>query len=308
VIESFPTPDPEPTRDSVYDDANRAAVWGLSVNVGLVGIKVLGGILTGSAALLADGVNSIGDVASALAVRVALHIARQDEDEDHPYGHTKAESIAGLSVAVAIVLSAAFLALENSILLTRPLSIVTPFAGFVALISSIIKEVMFHYVNRVANRLRSASLLASALDHRSDAIGSFVVAIALLCSPLFGDYSIYVDPIAAIAVCLYLIVVGSKALVTVSRELMDQQADPALIARVRSIAGAVPCVANVEKVRVRKSGLEYFAEVHVQVEGHLTVNEGHRIGHRVKDELMSAIPRLRDVHIHIEPDEPSRDD
>ena len=100
-------------RQGVYDDAGRAAFWGLGVNVVLVVTKLFGGIVTGSSALIADAVNSIGDVASALAVRSALSVAQREEDDDHPYGHTKAESIAGVCVSLLVAFSAGLLALET---------------------------------------------------------------------------------------------------------------------------------------------------------------------------------------------------
>ena len=164
-----------------------------------------------------------------------------------------------------------------------------------------IKELAYRYTQRAAVRLQSTSLHATALDHRSDAISSSVVALALLSSPLFGTKAIYVDPLAAIFVCVYLIYAGVRMFATIAGELMDQQADAETIAEVRQVATRVDSVAAVEKLRVRKSGLEYFAEIHVQVDGKLTVSEGHRIGHCVKDRLMENIPRLRDVLVHVEP-------
>jgi cation diffusion facilitator family transporter len=292
------------SRQSVYDDAGRAAVWGLGVNLLLVVIKLMGGLITGSSALLADAVNSIGDVASALAVRGALHVAQRDEDDDHPYGHTKAESIAGLSIALIVSFSAGVLALETFDRLTEGLKPVSVVAGVIATVCALIKEVAYQYTRRVALKLKSTSLHAASLDHRSDAISSGVVGLALVSSPLLGRFSIYVDPLAAIFVCAYLIYVGLKMFASIAAELMDQQADEETITQVRQVATSVDAVAEVEKLRVRKSGLEYFAEIHVQVDGHLTVSEGHRIGHNVKDRLMAEIPRLRDVHIHIEPHDP----
>ena len=292
------------SRQSIYDDVGRAAVWGLGINLVLVAIKLTGGLITGSSALLADAVNSIGDVTSALAVRGALHVAQRDEDDDHPYGHTKAESIAGLSIAMLVAFSAGVLALETFDRLYDGLPPVSVSAGALAIVCALIKEVAYRYTSRVALRLKSTSLHAAALDHRSDAISSAVVGFALISSPVMGRFSIYVDPLAAIFVCAYLIYVGLKMFASIAAELMDQQADEQTIAHVRQVAANVDAVAEVEKLRVRKSGLEYFAEIHIQVNGHLTVSEGHRIGHNVKDQLMAEIPRLRDVHIHIEPHEP----
>ena len=289
------------TRESVYEVAGKAANWGLSVNLLLVAVKLAGSVITGSAALLADAVNSIGDVASAIVLRGALYVAQRDEDAEHPYGHTKAESIGGLSVALLIVLSAAALLLETIRSFAADQTLMKLTAGIIAAVCAITKECTYRYVNRVATDLMSASLQASALDHRSDAIGSAVVAGALLVSPVFGDYSRFVDPVAAIFVCGYLIHAGVRMYINIAEELMDKQADEAFVIRVRQIAVEVRNVTDVEKLRVRKSGLEYFVEIHIQVDGNLTVSDGHRIGHDVKDELMKEVPRLRDVHVHIEP-------
>jgi cation diffusion facilitator family transporter len=288
-------------RQRVYVDASRAAVGGLGVNVLLVVVKLTGGVLTSSAALIADSVNSIGDVASALAVRGALKVAQIEEDEDHPYGHTKAESIAGLCVALLVAFSAALLAIETIKRFGGDLRIPGLVAGAIAAACGIVKEATYQYTVRVADRLDSSALKAVAWDHRSDALGSGVVAISLLAAPYLGWFGPYMDPIAALCVCGVLVFTGGKLFMSTSRELMDQQADEETVARVRAEAEQVAGVIEVEKLRVRKSGLEYFIEIHVQVDSTISVDQGHRIGHDVKDKLLAVMPRVRDVHVHIEP-------
>ncbi len=288
-------------RERVYVDAKRAAVFGLGVNLVLVTAKLIGGFLTASSALIADAVNSIGDVGSAVAVRSALSVAERAEDADHPYGHTKAESIAGLCVALIVTFSAGLLAFETIHRFFGPLDIPGRLAAWIAAGCAIAKEVAFRYTNRVARRLDSSALRATALDHRSDAIGSAAVAGSLFAAPYLGWFGQYVDPIAALCVCVLLVVVGIRMFLSVGAELMDQQADDATVDQIREISQKVNAVAEVEKLRVRKSGLEYFVEIHVQVSGDLTVSEGHRIGHEVKDRLLAEMPRIRDVHVHIEP-------
>ena len=288
-------------RESVYVDASRAAEWGLGVNLVLMVAKLCGGIITASSALIADAVNSIGDVASALAVRGALQVAQIEEDEDHPYGHTKAESIAGLCVALLVVFGAALLGVETAKRFAGELKVPSIAAGVIALICGIVKEVIYQYTRRVANRLDSAALRATAWDHRADALSSGVVAMSLLFAPYAGWLGPYIDPIAALCVCGLLIITGSSIFFRTARELMDQQADEETVTRIREISAKVESVRDVEKLRVRKSGLEYFIEIHVQVDGDLTVNQGHRIGHDVKDRLLIELPRVRDVHVHVEP-------
>ncbi len=288
-------------RQRLYVDAKRAAVWGLWVNFLLVLSKLTGGIATGSAALIADAVNSIGDVASSMAVRGALSMAQVEEDDDHPYGHTKAESIAGLSVSLLVAFSAGLLALETIKRFGSELEVPGIAAGLIAGGCAIIKEVIYRYTMRVAKRLNSSSLTAVAWDHRSDAIGSGLVAVSLIAAPYVGNWGRYIDPIAAFCVCAVLIYTAGKIFLATAAELMDQQADEETVQQVREIAEAVGGVQAVEKLRVRKSGLEYFIEIHVQVEGMMTVDAGHRIAHHVKDQLLVSLPRVRDVHVHIEP-------
>ncbi len=282
-------------------EAGRAAVWGLSVNVTLMIAKLAGGIITGSSALIADAVNSVGDVASALAVRGALSVAQREEDEDHPYGHTKAESIAGLCVALLVAFSAGILGLETIKRFQGELHVPGLLAGVIAIVCAVIKEAVYQYTRRVAADLDSSALHAVAWDHRSDALASGVVAVSLLVAPYTGALGPYIDPIAALGVCFLLIVTGLRIFLSTATELMDQQADDEMVALIRQDASRVAGVADVEKLRVRKSGLEYFIEIHVQVNGTITVDEGHRIGHNVKDQLLKSMPRVRDVHVHVEP-------
>lgn len=288
-------------RDRVYVDAKRATIWGLSVNIVLVVTKLSGGLMLRSSALIADAVNSIGDVTSSLAVRAALHVAEQEEDDDHPYGHTKAESIAGFGVALLVMFGAGILAIETVQRFSGALLIPHWSAGVIALACGVVKEVVFRFTSRVARRLNSAALRATALDHRSDALASGAIAISLFAAPHLGWFGPYIDPVAALCVCGLLMLTSAKMFLSIATELMDQQADPQTISLVRSVAAEVDQVREIEKLRVRKSGLEYFIEIHVQVDGDLTVDQGHRIGHEVKDRLLAKMPRVRDVHVHVEP-------
>lgn len=288
-------------RDRVYVDAKRAALWGLGVNLVLVTVKLVGGVLLWSTALIADAVNSIGDIASSLAVRTALHIAEREEDEDHPYGHTKAESLAGFGVALLVFFGASVLAVESCHGIWNASSVPSTFAAVIAAACGIVKEITFQYTSRVAKRLGSSALQATALDHRMDAIASGGIAISLFVAPHLGTFAPYVDPITALCVCILLMVASTKMFLRIATELMDMQASPEVIQQARQIASEVADVLAVEKLRVRKSGLEYFVEIHLQVDAEMTVAKGHQTGHEVKDRLLAKMPRVRYVHLHVEP-------
>ncbi len=143
-------------------------------------------------------------------VRGALHVAQIEEDEDHPYGHTKAESIAGLCVALLVVFSAGLLSLETMQRFGDELKVPSIAAGLIALICGIVKEIIYQYTRRVATRLDSSALRATAWDHRADALSSGVVAISLLVAPYAGRIGPYIDPLAAQCVCVLLVFTGLR--------------------------------------------------------------------------------------------------
>ncbi|MCA9183089.1 MAG: cation transporter [Planctomycetales bacterium] len=300
---SSPDPTTEGTeeRTRLYRDAARAASVGLAVNGLLLVIKFGGGLLTGSLALIADAVNSLGDVTGSIVVRGGLSFAQRDADEEHPYGHTKAESIAALTVTLLIIFSAVALGTETIRTWGTERGEIEPLAAWLAAGASLTKELLFRYTRASARKFGSASLRAAAWDHRSDALASGAVAIALAIAASLGPNGWMIDPLAAVAVCGVLVWTGVRVYRETAAELMDQQAPPETVDEIAAIANGFSEVRQVEKLRVRKSGLEFFVEIHLEVDGDLTVEHGHRVGHQVKDAVMNQLSRVRDVHVHIEP-------
>lgn len=294
-------------RADLYRTATRAAKVGLAVNLGLAAVKLAGGLAGRSFALLSDAVNSLGDVFTSLVVLFALHIAQQPADEEHPYGHTRAEAIAGSNVAVLILVSAALVAWQAALSLARGGAPAPEFwTIWIAGGNVVLKEALYQYKIRVGKRLGSASLIANAWDHRSDALSALAVLVGLLLANLAGPRFAVADQIAALFVAAAIAWSGIGLLRGTAHELMDRQADDPLVRKVRDAALEAPGVAGVDKLWIRKSGLEYLVDIHIEVEPWLTVAEGHRIGHEVKDDLLRRFPNLRDVLVHLEPSPPSR--
>lgn len=289
------------SRASLYRRAIRAALLGLVVNLGLGIVKLVGGLVSGSFALLSDAVNSLGDTFTSVVVVFALFFAQRPPDREHPYGHTRAEAIAASNVAVLIVLSA--LAVGWEAVQRLPLEHKLPplWTLWIAGANVVIKEVLYRYKVWVGGRTGSAALIANAWDHRSDALCSLAVVIGLGVVRWGGAGWMWADEVAALVVVAAIIWSGFQLFRSSASELMDVQADESLVRCVRETAKAVAGVENVEKLWLRKSGLEYFADIHIQVKKDLTVEEGHDIGHRVKDRLLETIPTLRDVLVHLEP-------
>ena len=273
----------------------------MGVNASLGAVKLIGGLLGNSFALISDAINSLGDTLTSIVVLYALRIAQRPADDEHPYGHTRAEAIAASNVALLIVLSALGVGWEA--IRRMPLEHATPplWTLWIAAANVVIKESLYQYKSRVGRRLGSAAIIASAWDHRSDAFCSLAVMAGLVIVRHGGASLMWVDEAAALVVVAAITATGIRLFLASASELMDPQADPEFVREIRQAALTVPEVRDVEKLWVRKTGLEYLADIHIEVDGQTTVDEGHRIGHLVKDRLVRGFPALRDVLVHLEP-------
>ena len=287
--------------ESLYRSATRAALLGLIVNSALGVVKLVGGLVGNSFALLSDAVNSLGDSLTSIVVLYALRVAQRPPDDEHPYGHTRAEVIAATNVAVVIILSALMIGWEAVRRMASIHELPPTWTLWIAGGNVLIKEALYQYKIRVARRVGSAAVMANAWDHRSDAFCSAAVLVGLAIVRWGGVDWIWADEVAALIVVSAITWTGVRLFRVSASEALDPQADPQLVAQVRSLAEQVPGVRAVEKLWVRKTGLEYLTDIHIEVDEQLSVAEGHRIGHCVKDQLLAAFPALRDVLVHLEP-------
>ncbi len=291
----------EPIRLAPYRQARRAIAIGLAVNICLAVVKLVGGIVGRSFALIADAVNSLGDVFVSIVILFALWFAQRPPDPRHPYGHTRAEAIAASNVALLIVISACFLGWEAFRRITVAHDLPPAWTLWIAAGNVIIKESLYWYKIRVGRRTGSRAVIANAWDHRSDALCSFAVLVGLGAVRWGGASLNWADEAAAMVVVLAILWAGGKLFLDSAAELMDMQAAPEILEKVQGAAASVPGVRKVETLRMRKSGLEYFVDIHVEVSPELTVAAGHDIAHRVKDAILARPVVIRDVLVHVEP-------
>jgi cation diffusion facilitator family transporter len=285
----------------LYRRTRQAALCGLIVTFSLGVAKLLGGWFGHSLALLSDSLHSFGDSLSSASVLGALWWSERPADREHPYGHTRIESIAASNVALLLIGSGIWVAYE-AIHSWNELS-PTPhwYTLAIASVSVVLNEAMFRYAFSVAKDTGSKSVEASAWDQRLDVFGSLVVLLSLVVSIWGGSNWHFIDHLAALIVAITILIAGGTIYWGSLQDLMDRQADPDLLAQVRQLALGVPGVRGVEKLFVRKSGLEHFVDIHVEVAPEISVQEGHQIGHAVKDRLIGEIVTIRDVLVHIEP-------
>ncbi len=279
--------------------AQRSTWVSVAVNVGLAIAQAIAGLLTHSQGLIADSVHSLSDLASDVVVLLALRHSRKEADEDHHYGHQRYENAASLVLGLLLFVVGAGMIWNAGMKLSAPQSaaVIAPIALWVALGSLAAKELLFRYMLGVAERVRSKLLVANAWHARSDAASSLVVAIGiggnLLGLPLF-------DPIAAAIVGFMVAKTGWSFLWEALHDLTDRAATVEETERIRQEILDTPGILGVHDLRTRRTGDLLLVDAHLEVDGKLTVEEGHRIAVDARQRVIDRHPVLN-MMTHVDP-------
>lgn len=279
----------------------RATLLGMGANAVLAGSKLTAGILGHSHALTADAIESLVDVFSSALVWRGLVVASEPADEDHPYGHGKAEPLASAGVSTLLLLGAAWICVQSTREALRPQTMPAPFTLAVLVAAALLKEGLFRFIRKESRSLNSSAMHADAWHHRSDALTSMAAGTGISVALLGGSRYAVADDIAAVAAAGIIAWNGWHILRGALHELMDRSPDPILIAEIQRTAAATPGVAAIEKCLVRQMGYQYYVDMHVQVDPQMTVQRSHEIAHEVKNKVRREFPTVRDVLVHIEP-------
>ena len=282
----------------------RATFLGLAVNVTLTVVKFLAGIFGHSQALIADAVESLADIFSSIIVWRGLVVAETPPDEDHPYGHGKAEAISAAVVSFMLLLAAAWISINALSAITQPRPAPSPYTLIILICVIIVKEVMFRFVVGEAETVQSSAMQTDAWHHRSDAITSAAAFIGICIAVIGGKGYETADNWAAVVAAVVIGLNGWWLVIPALNELMDRVPDKILVDRIRLVAQEIPGVEKVEKCFVRKMGYQFQVDMHIEVDPNMTVQRSHEISHDVKDRVREKIPVVRDVLIHIEPKKP----
>ncbi len=279
--------------------AKRTTLVSVVVNIVLSALQIVTGWLSGSQALIADGIHSLSDLVSDFVVLFAGHHSKAEPDADHHYGHYRYENAATLVLGVLLVAVGVGMLWSaiNKMIYPAALVQVSNIALWVALIALVAKEVLFRYMLAVAQRIRSKMLIANAWHARSDAASSLVVALgiggSLLGYPLL-------DPIAALIVGLMVAKMGFGFAWNSLNDLMDRAADIEEIEKIRAAILATPGIEGLHDLRTRKTGDLIMLDVHLEIRGDITVAEGHDIAVNARKNVMANLPVL-DVMTHVDP-------
>jgi cation diffusion facilitator family transporter len=279
----------------------RATFLGLAANVVLTAAKFLAGILGHSQALIADAVESLADIFSSIIVWRGLVVAETPPDEDHPYGHGKAEPLAAAIVSAMLLLAAGMIAFHSLQGIIEPRVAPSAWTLIILVAVILVKGMLFRFVLHESVHVESSAVATDAWHHRADAITSAAAFIGISIALLGGAGYEHADNWAALVAACVIAFNGWRLLRPALNELMDHAPDRVLIEQITQTAMTVPGVANVEKCHVRKMGYQFFADMHVEVDPQMTVLRSHEIAHQVKDKVRAAMPNVHDVLVHIEP-------
>ncbi len=284
------------------ESSARLVLRGIGLNALLAAVKLAGGILGNTYALIADAAESMLDILTSIFVWAGFRVAAQPPDENHPYGHGKAEPLAGLLVAGFIFAMAGWVAWH------AVREIRTPHQGpawwtLLVLAGVIVAKTWFSRRMRMkGEEVGSTTLGIEAMHHWSDAITSGAAFVGISIALWGGAGWETADDWAALFGCVIIAFNGFSMFTKALGDVMDTAAPRTFEDEVRALALAVPGVRALDKVRMRKSGLSHLVDIQVRVDGNLTVREGHDIAHAVKDTLIASAPhRISDVTVHIEP-------
>lgn len=279
----------------------RASTLSLALNTGLAVVKLVFGLAGNSFALLADAIESLGDIFSSAIVRAGLVIATRPADHDHPYGHGKAEPLAALVVS-GMLLAAAISIAVQAIQEIRTPHLAPAWYTLVVLLGVVaIKEAMCRYEIRIGREIGSTAVAVDAWHHRGDALTSLAAAVGITISLIGGPGYEPADDWAALFACLIIAFNGIRFARLAVLELMDTSPHPSIADEIRTVALGVEGARHVETLIVRKIGPSYYVDMHLEVDPDLDVRTGHAIAHAVKDRIVKQTPNVLDVLIHIEP-------
>ncbi|MEK5639610.1 cation-efflux pump [Paenibacillus rhizosphaerae] len=288
------------------DKQSTFAIWlSFISNIVLTAIKLGVGFLSNSPVLIADGVHNAGDVVATGAALSSMRISKQPPDEDHPYGHGKAEVLGAGVVAIILALAALYMAYHSVMVLFEPPHKTTVVALAAAAFSLILKQILYVYTMAIGKRHRSSGLIATAYDHLADVYASIAAVIGIALGMLGDHYDIailsYGDPIAGIVVAylvLKLAIHMGKSSVDV---LMEKNVDLEKMNELTELVKTVPEVKRLDRLRARDHGHYIIVDIRVGVAAELSVQEGHDISRNIKQTIMKHCSDVGEVMVHLNP-------
>jgi cation diffusion facilitator family transporter len=281
--------------------AIQATYFSIISNTALALVKGVAGYFGNSYALIADAIESTTDIFASFLVLFGIHYSNKPADENHPYGHGRAEPLITFLVVGFLITSATIIAYKSILNIGTPHAL--PKSWTLLFLGAIIlwKEFSFRKVMQRAKQTNSSALKADAWHHRSDAITSVAAFVGISIALVMGKGYESADDWAALFAAGFIFYNSYLIFRPALGEIMDEHVYDDIIEQIREVALAVPGIVGTEKCFIRKAGMKYHVDLHAVVDGNLTVKEGHDLAHKLKDTLRAELPNLGHVLIHIEP-------
>jgi len=288
----------------------RITLFGAALNLVLVILKFVAGFWGNSSVLVADAVHSLSDFVTDFVVIFGAKYWGRPADENHPYGHAKLETIVTLFIGVALMVVGGrliFGAVSTLHSMIFDASYQHPIPGKIALIAAVVsilvKEYLYRVTARVARRVHSTAVAANAWHHRSDALSSIPAALAVGCCIVWGERYAFLDPVATVLVGGMVFYAAWTIIYPTFGTLMDAGASRETIQKISELVKATPGVTNPHHIRTRSVGQGFDVDLHVWVDGSMTVRESHELAHSIEKMLQQTSDlMILDVIIHIEPE------
>lgn len=285
----------------------RITYIGVLVNVVLSVIKITIGSLAGSIALVADGIHSLSDMVTDTVVLLGTHFGSKKPDQQHPYGHGRAETFSALGVAIILILVGAFMIYKASMCIVRVSSGIEQLHPigmsvlWAAILSVVLKEALYWATRNIAMRVHSPALYANAWHHRTDAGSSIAVVIGFIAFRLGYDYG---DHVAAVIVGIMIVLVGAKIIRDCIEEFAERAVDSGTIEQIEEIIVSETRIRGWHKLRTRNVGREIFLDLHIFVDPQLSIIMAHEIAEALETSMHEKISRPVNITIHVEPYQP----
>lgn len=287
-------------------EAKKITFIGSIVNLILSAAKLAGGIVGNSAAMLADAVHSISDFATDLVVLVFVNASGKASDQNHRYGHGKFETFAALIISLVLIGVAAGIfinGLKNILYSIEGNTLKQPgmIAFWTAIISIVIKEILFIYTNRVGEKIKSDAIIANAWHHRSDAFSSIGTALGIAGAIFLGENWRILDPIAGVIVSLFIFKVGISIVLPSVKELLESSLPQNIVEEIEDVLTNHSDIQNYHHLRTRKIGSVYAIDVHIKLNRNITFVRSHDIATEIEIELRERYGQNTQINIHTEP-------
>lgn len=281
-----------------FKTTKRVAVLGIAANIFLLVIKLIAGFISRSQAMIADGFNSAGDVFASIMTLVGNRIASRPEDSDHPYGHGKAEYIFSMIISISLMF-VSFTILKSAVssIINKSTFETSWFLITVAIVTIVVKLILFLYTNRVGKIMDNLLVLANSEDHRNDVF----VTTGTILGIVMGYFGVgWVDGVVGICISIWIFYTGIKIFISSFKVLMDTNMDPTFKENIYKLVEDVRGVDHIDSINAKPVGAGFIMLIKVSVDGEMSVNESHKIASEIKA-MVKDIKGIEDAVVHINP-------